>query len=56
MDGSENIKWPKWEYLVLDCRGQSNGHDQLTLNDFGKDGWELVGLANGIAYLKRKTQ
>ena len=43
----------KWEYLTL-----SGYPDEYELNEYGKQGWELVcivtkGSLTGVAYLKR---
>lgn len=43
----------EWEYLVLNCKGQSDAKDQLAMNELGKDGWELVSMSEGVAYFKR---
>jgi hypothetical protein len=44
----------EWEYIRLDLNGVRRGVQEIDLlNDAGKDGWELVTIQNGIAYLKR---
>lgn len=49
----EDSPYIKWEYFVLNCRGQSNEIDQEQMNMCGEQGWELVSMSQGIAYFKR---
>jgi hypothetical protein len=46
---------PQWEYSKIDLNNvPAKASDLDTLDDAGKDGWELVGItANNVAYLKR---
>ena len=46
---------PQWEYSKIDLNNvPAKSSDLDTLDDAGKDGWELVGItANNCAYLKR---
>jgi hypothetical protein len=47
---------PQWEYTKLDLNDLPRNTQELeVLNDAGKDGWELVTILNGIAYLKREV-
>jgi hypothetical protein len=48
----------KWEYLVLD-NNENSVYEQLSLNDAGKNGWELVSIVSlpqfgRRAYFKRE--
>ena len=49
---------PQWEYRKIDLNNVSAKSSDLdTLDDAGKDGWELVGItANNCAYLKRAVE
>jgi hypothetical protein len=49
---------PQWEYSKIDLNNVPvKSSDLDTLNDAGKDGWELVGItANNCAYLKRAVE
>jgi hypothetical protein len=47
---------PQWEYIKLDLNDLPRNTKEIELlNDAGKDGWELVAILNGIAYLKREV-
>jgi hypothetical protein len=46
----------QWEYLVImmtvttdETQPQPNDHAGERLNQFGRDGWEVVGVSNGVA-------
>jgi len=44
----------EWEYIRLDLNDVHRGGQEIDLlNEAGKNGWELVIIQNGIAYLKR---
>ncbi len=54
----------KYEYLVLELycwmRGDDETHSvserrEQELNEAGENGWELVSVSNGHAYLKRQA-
>jgi len=49
---------PQWEYSKIDLNNVPVKSSELdTLDDAGKDGWELVGItANNCAYLKRAVE
>jgi hypothetical protein len=49
---------PQWEYSKIDLNNVPvKSSDLETLDDAGKDGWELVGItANNVAYLKRPIE
>ena len=49
---------PQWEYSKIDLNNvPAKSSDLDTLDDAGKDGWELVGItANNCAYLKRPIE
>ena len=49
---------PQWEYSKIDLNNvQTKSSDLDSLDDAGKDGWELVGItANNFAYLKRQVE
>jgi len=49
---------PQWEYNKIDLNNVSAKSNELdSLDDAGKDGWELVGItANNFAYLKRPLE
>jgi hypothetical protein len=49
---------PQWEYSKIDLNNVPvKSSDLETLDDAGKDGWELVGItANNVAYLKRAIE
>ena len=49
---------PQWEYSKIDLNNVPVKSSELdTLDDAGKDGWELVGItANNCAYLKRPIE
>ena len=46
---------PRWEYRKIDLSDVPSKIDDIDLlDDAGRDGWELVGIAtNNFAYLKR---
>jgi hypothetical protein len=46
---------PQWEYSKIDLSNLPPRTDDVDLlDDAGRDGWELVGIAaNNFAYLKR---
>jgi len=46
----------EWEYITINLSDLPLKTEALDLlNDAGKDGWELVGMAsNNMAYLKRQ--
>jgi hypothetical protein len=44
---------PQWEYLVINCQGQSDEKDQRAMNECGLLRWELVSMSKGVAYFKR---
>jgi hypothetical protein len=48
----------QWEYSKIDLNDASRRTDDIgLLNDAGKDGWELVGIAsNSVAYFKRQLE
>ena len=48
---------PQWEYSKIDLSNLPPRTDDVDLlDDAGKDGWELVGIAaNNFAYLKRRS-
>jgi hypothetical protein len=48
----------QWEYRKIDLNNVPRKLDDIDLlNDGGKDGWELVGIAsNSVAYLKRELE
>ena len=47
----------QWEYSKIDLSNLPPRTDDVDLlDDAGKDGWELVGIAaNNFAYLKRRS-
>ena len=49
---------PQWEYSKIDLNNvPTKSSDLDSLDDAGKDGWELVGItANNFAYLKRPLE
>ena len=49
---------PQWEYSKIDLNNvPTKSSDLDTLDDAGKDGWELVSItANNFAYLKRPVE
>jgi hypothetical protein len=49
---------PQWEYSKIDLNNvPTKSSDLDTLDDAGKDGWELVSItANNFAYLKRSLE
>ena len=49
---------PQWEYSKIDLNNvPAKSSDLDTLDDAGKDGWELVSItANNFAYLKRPVE
>jgi hypothetical protein len=49
---------PQWEYSKIDLNNvPAKASDLGTLDDAGKDGWELVGItANNVAYLMRMLE
>jgi len=42
-----------WEYLIIDRVGHSSNWFQNLLDRYGQEGWELVAVSDGAAYLKR---
>ena len=44
-----------WEYLIISL-SSGGGSYEARLNDLGKQGWELVAVSDGLAYLKRPTR
>jgi hypothetical protein len=48
---------PRWEYRTIELNEFRPGDDDINaLNDAGKEGWELVGIAaHNIAYMKRQV-
>lgn len=49
---------PQWEYSKIDLNNvPTKSSDLDSLDDAGKDGWELVGItANNFAYFKRPVE
>ena len=49
---------PQWEYSKIDLNNvPTKSSDLDTLDDAGKDGWELVSITpNNFAYLKRALE
>jgi len=49
---------PQWEYHKIDLNNvPAKSSDLDSLDDAGKDGWELVTItANNCAYLKRQVE
>jgi hypothetical protein len=49
---------PQWEYRKIDLNNvPAKASDLDSLDEAGKDGWELVGItANNVAYLKRMLE
>lgn len=43
----------KWEYRVFESKRLGI---EETLDEFGKQGWELVAIYEGSYYLKRETK
>lgn len=44
----------KWEYTIIGEPLSNLLKDEIRLNEYGEDGWELVAVYKGIMYLKRK--
>jgi hypothetical protein len=45
---------PRWEYRKIDLNDLPRRVDDIDLlNTAGEEGWELIAIANGIAYFKR---
>jgi hypothetical protein len=46
----------QWQYMKLDLNEVPRKAQEIDpLNHAGKEGWELVTIVNGIAYLKREV-
>ena len=43
----------QWEYKVFECKGLKV---EDTLDQFGKDGWELVAVGNDVFYMRRERE
>lgn len=46
----------KWEYVNISLITSNLTNHQHLLNQYGREGWELVSVDNGTAYFRRPKQ
>lgn len=46
----------QWEYKVEDISWVAEVRKERHLNSLGAEGWELVSVNNGVAYMKREKK
>jgi len=44
----------KYEYLIINFVNEHAVKMEQILNDYGEDGWLLITMENGLAYMVRK--
>lgn len=46
----------KWEYMLIEFHGDTAKEIEDRMERRGAEGWELVAVSEGVAYMKRPKQ